>query len=390
MTQSPDERLILGASTGGPVLIISGGFSPRRAGFRWLGSCLEDVGMHLGIRMSESGTVTTGVARELVTVLSKNVPAVEGIGARAGLSHQDLQDAAGMVSLASFTSMLEAAAYESGNTTLGLELGKEFRISALGPVSHLVRTARTLGDGLEKFIRFFGSVQTGTQTGLTVANGTARLTYSIADPAIRWRVQDAGLTLAVEYSMLSSLLGPSWMATGVDFEHLVADDLAFYRQHFSCPLRFGRRENALMFPARFLDVSLRDADENLHVRLEAELAQSIRSQATAFDLVQIIEAWVASSLCRSVVTDIEVAASDFGMSTRSFQRKLAAHDVSYFDIRNRVRAHIAKCMLTETRVPITSIALQLGYSETSAFSRGFKIMVGETPAEFRRRETLAA
>jgi hypothetical protein len=196
--------------------------------------------------------------------------------------------------------MLEAAAYESGNTTLGLELGKEFRVSALGPVSHIVRTAKTLGDGLEKFIRFFGSIQTGTQTSLTAANGTARLTYSISDPAIRCRVQDAGLTLAIEYSMLSGLLGSAWMATGVDFEHAVGDDLAFYRQLFSCPLRFERRENALMFPARFLDISLRDADEHLHTRIEAELDQTLRSRATTLDIVQSIEAWVASSLCRSV------------------------------------------------------------------------------------------
>jgi len=330
------------------------------------------------------------VARELLAVLSVNVPTVQGIGARAGLSRQALQDETGVVSLASFASMLEAAAYESGNSTLGLELGKAFRVSALGPLSDIVRTAKTLGDGLEKFTRFFGSVQTGTRTSLTVANGTARLTYAISDPAIRCRVQDAGLTLAIEYSMLSSVLGSAWTATGVDFEHAVGDDLAFYRQHFSCPLRFEQGENALMFPARFLDFSLRDADEDLHTRIEAELDQTLRSKAMTLGLVQSIEAWVASSLCRSKVTDIEVAASDFGMSTRSFQRKLAERDVSYFDIRNRVRAQIAKCMLAETRVPITSIALQLGYSETSAFSRGFKIHVGETPVEFRRRESLAA
>jgi len=107
------------------------------------------------------------------------------------------------------------------------------------------------------------------------------------------------------------------------------------------------------------------------------------------DLVRGIEAWIAGSLCRSAATDIEVAAGDFGMSTRSFQRKLADHGVNYLYIRNRVRSHIAKCMLAETSIPVTSIALQLGYSETSAFSRGFKIQVGETPAEFRKREKLA-
>lgn len=108
-------------------------------------------------------------------------------------------------------------------------------------------------------------------------------------------------------------------------------------------------------------------------------------RATLLDLVRGVEAWIAASLCRSVPTDIEVAAGDFGMSTRSFQRKLADHGVNYLDVRNRVRADIARCMLLETRTPVTSIALQLGYSETSAFSRGFKSQVGETPAEFRKR-----
>jgi AraC-like DNA-binding protein len=108
------------------------------------------------------------------------------------------------------------------------------------------------------------------------------------------------------------------------------------------------------------------------------------------DLVRGIEAWIAASLCRSAATDIEVVAGDFGMSIRSFQRKLADHGIHYLDIRNRVRSHIAKCMLVETSIPVTSIALQLGYSETSAFSRGFKIQVGETPAEFRKRGKLTA
>jgi AraC-like DNA-binding protein len=340
--------------------------------------------------MLEAGTLTTTAAQELLALLQKSVPAISGINARVGVTRQALMDPQGTIPLASFTAMLEVASYESGNTTLGIEIGKEFQVTALGPVSHVIRTARTLGDGLEKFIRFFGSFQTGTRTTLSVANDTARLTYSITDPSTKFRTQDAGLTLAVEYAMLSRLLGPSWAATGIDFEHDVADDLAFYRQHFSCPLRFGRSENALMFPARLLNFSLRDADEHIHTALEADLVRRMTSQTARDNFVQNIEAWIASSLCRSIASDIDVVAADFGMSRRSFQRKLAEHGMSYFNIRNRVRSHIAKCMLVETAVPITSIALQLGYSETSAFSRGFKIHMGESPIECRRRGGLAA
>jgi AraC-like DNA-binding protein len=340
--------------------------------------------------MSASGTITAGAVQELLSALVKRRPESAGINTRVGIPRAILDDPTEMLPLAAFTSMLEAAAYESGNRTLGLELGKEFEISALGPITHLMQTAQTVGDALQSFNRFFESIQTTTRSVLSVSDGTARLVYSIEDPAIRFREQDAGFTLAIEYSMLASFLGPAWQASGVEFEHSAGNDLPFYQQHFACPLRFDRRENALQFPARFLDVSLKEADCNLHARLEADLAASIRQRTVRLDLVRGIEAWIAASLCRSVATDIEVVAGDFGMSTRSFQRKLADHGVNYLDIRNRVRSHIAKCMLAETSIPVTSIALQLGYSETSAFSRGFKIQVGETPAEFRKREKSTA
>jgi AraC-like DNA-binding protein len=333
--------------------------------------------------------IAAGAAQELLGALAKR-PVAQGISARAGLSRAVLQDESRMIPLASFTSILEAAAYESGNSTLGLELGKEFKLSALGPVTQLMRTAQTVGSGLEKFIRYFESVQTSTRSALLVSNSTARLTYAIADPAVRFRAQDAGFTMAIEYSMLAGLLGPTWKASGAEFEHTAGDDLAFYQQHFDCPLRFGRRENALLFPARFLSISLREADEHLHAKLEADMANAMRQRTMQIDLVESIKAWVAASLCRSAGTDIGVIASDFGMSTRSFQRKLADYGVSYLDIRNRVRSHIAKCMLAETSVPVTSIALQLGYSETSAFSRGFKMQIGQTPADFRKQERLSA
>jgi AraC-like DNA-binding protein len=248
-----------------------------------------------------------------------------------------------------------------------------------------VATAPTLGAGLEMFTRHFGSIQTNTVCALYVGNGTARLAYSIMDPAVRFRAQDAAFTLAVQYSLLSSLLGTAWRAVGVDFEHLPGSDLPLYQRHFSCPLRFGRSENALLFPATLLDAPMRDVDENLHRRLAADLADAARRGSGRLGLIESVEAWITASLSRTAPTDIEIAAADFGMSARTFQRALAHHQVNYLEIRNTVRSHIAKCLLSETALPVTTIALQLGYSETSAFSRGFKLQVGETPIDFRRR-----
>lgn len=340
--------------------------------------------------MSGSGTITAGAAQELVAVLAKRRPSSCSMNARAGIPSSELNDPDGTLPLVAFTSMLEAAACEFGNSTLGLELGKDFKLSAMGPVSRLMQTTQTVGEALENFSRYFASVQTDTRSTLSVSNGEARLSYAISDHAIRFRVQDADFTLAFEHSMLANFLGPIWQASCIEFEHAAGDDLPFYQQQFNCALRFGKRENAIIFPSRFLTRSLRGADETLHARLESDLAASLEQRTQTIDFIASIEAWVAGSLCRSDVTDIERIAADYGMSTRSFQRKLATHDVSYLDIRNRVRSRVARCMLAETGLPVTSVAAHLGYSETSAFSRGFKAQTGESPQAYRRRERLAA
>jgi len=340
--------------------------------------------------MFQSGTLLSSVVQETVSTLEREMPWVQGAGARAGLSRPALRRVGASVPLASFTSMLESAAHDSGNPMLGVELGRKSSWSALGPVSELVRTAPTLGDGLRQFVRCFGSLQTRTKAELSVANGIARLSYAIADPTVRCRTQDAGFTLAIVQSMLSGLVGHAWTASGVDFEHAAAAEPGRYRRHFPCPARFGQRENALMFPAGLLNAALRDADPKRHAAVAAGLFDAMHHQTKVLDLTQSVEAWIASALCRADDTDIDCVARDFGFSTRSFQRRLAACGANYFDMRNRVRASIAQGMLTETDLTITSIALQLGYSETSAFSRSFKVQVGETPSEYRKKHELLA
>ncbi|MGF2049546.1 hypothetical protein ACQUET_12720, partial [Lactococcus lactis] len=94
-------------------------------------------------------------------------------------------------------------------------------------------------------------------------------------------------------------------------------------------------------PAEYLTIPIAGADPPLNARIEAELSEVIRTNDGRLDIVAGIEAWMTASLSRSTSIDIEYAASDFGMSLRSFQRKLAEYGVSYLDIRNKVRCRIA-------------------------------------------------
>ncbi|MFG1461973.1 AraC family transcriptional regulator ligand-binding domain-containing protein [Xanthobacter sp. DSM 24535] len=335
--------------------------------------------------MYPSSLITTSATQALVSTIAGKGTDTGEVIAKLGMAQENFCGSSSFLPLATFTSILESAAEVRGDATFGVELGKAFRHEGLGPIALLFLTSRTVGDALEKFTRCFPSVQSNTKHALTISNGIARLAYLIADPAVRFRVQDANFTLAIEYSMLARLLGPGRRMACVELEHLPGEDLEVYRDHFACPVKFGGRENAICFPAEYLDIPIASADLPLNARIETELCEVIRTNDGRLDLVCGIEAWMTACLAHSTSIDIEYAASDFGMSLRSFQRKLAEHGVSYMDLRNKVRFRIAKCILAETSISITSLALYLGYSETSAFSRSFRQHVGMTAATFRAR-----
>lgn len=343
--------------------------------------------------MQASATIATTTTEALLATFSRRGEDPAGVVAKAGLARQTLVDErAPMMPLATFTTILEAAAAEKGCETVGLDLGEAFPMEGLGAIASLLTTAPTVGDALAKFTRCFPSLQSDTRSELSVEDGVARLAYSIVDPTVRFRVQDANFTMAMEYSILVTLLGPGWRMAGVDFEHRPGEDADLYRAHFACPIRFGQRENAISFPASYLDAPIRSADAAANEAIERELAEAMAIAAARLDLVAGLEAWMTACLAHAASIDIACAASDFGMSLRSFQRKLAERGVCYAEVRNRVRLQIARCMLAETAIPITAIALHLGYSETSAFSRGFRQQAGVSPWTYRasRRTRLDA
>ncbi|WP_156493278.1 helix-turn-helix transcriptional regulator, partial [Oleiphilus sp. HI0125] len=72
-----------------------------------------------------------------------------------------------------------------------------------------------------------------------------------------------------------------------------------------------------------------------------------------------------------------------GMSEPTLRRKLSAEGSSIQSIKNDVRFKLAKQQLKATNFSIADIALQLGFSESRAFSRAFKQWSGLNPQDYR-------
>jgi len=91
------------------------------------------------------------------------------------------------------------------------------------------------------------------------------------------------------------------------------------------------------------------------------------------------------SLLADGATPIDRVAATLGTSRRSLQRGLATHGVSYTDLLTAVRLRRAADWLSHTDRPVVEIALDLGYSDPSNFTRAFRRETGVSPRTFRHQ-----
>ncbi len=79
-----------------------------------------------------------------------------------------------------------------------------------------------------------------------------------------------------------------------------------------------------------------------------------------------------------------------GLPQRTFGRRFrSATGYSPIDYVQRVRIEEAKQLLERGIGTVESVALQVGYHDAVSFRRLFKRMVNETPAEYRRRQSVS-
>lgn len=85
-----------------------------------------------------------------------------------------------------------------------------------------------------------------------------------------------------------------------------------------------------------------------------------------------------------VAPPVQEAAGRLGTSTRTLQRELRAHGLSYSQVLQRARCDAAARQLLHTPLSLAEIGFVCGFSDQAHFSRSFRRSVALTPAAFRR------
>lgn len=310
-----------------------------------------------------------------------------------GVDPDDALSAAGIVQardcerdsvpLAQFARVAEFVGSHATVASASWLIGEQFDLEKLGEVGQAVTQARTLGVALRRLSDNFELLQDTSRLSLDITADTATLSYRILDPSIWPRHQDALFSLGI-IAKIVKLAVPDAMSRA---------ELGFECQQRETGLRMAQSQlafeceaNSIRIPVAMLDAAMPGiVPEGCTIlrQLSDSIAARRRARTARERLAEIIFARLSDGDINQ-----DDLASEIGMSSRTMRRRLAEEATSFQQLLDECRMRQAVLEFqARPDASITDIALRLGYSEHSTFTRAFSRWAGTPPQRFRSELT---
>lgn len=302
----------------------------------------------------------------------------------AGFDGSLLDDPRAPLDLGDYCALMERAARETRNDNFGLDFGQQFQPEQLGLIGALALAAPTVGAAVEQLARYFPYHQQATETRLVSTRDRLQLQYRITDGSILDRRQDAELTLGMFTNVLRRAFGAHWAPEAIYFEHPSPAHSRAHCERFGSPVHFGQRVNAIVLRPAGLALPMPQADLTAMARARDELVGLSGGWGgpARLPLHERVRGEIRSMLCEGE-PGIGQVADSLGMARWTLQRRLAAAGYTFAGLVADIRRVLALRYLAEQHLSVGDVAMLLGYSEISAFTRAFTRWFGVPPTATR-------
>lgn len=302
---------------------------------------------------------------------------------KAGISKAALLDPDIMIPAKSVMRLLEDAAQAAGLEDLGLRMAETRQMENLGPLAIALREEPTLHKALHSLAHHLGMYNGSMRLRIEETDGVAVLRQEVTDGAPGSLRQTAELVACVIYRILKQLLGAGWQPRSICFAHGAPASLATHRRLFGSVVCFNQDFDGIVLAGADLDTAIPSYDPLLasHARefLHTKLAQS---DATMPDKVKkLVFALLPTGECVA-----KRVAEQLGVDRKTMYRHLAYHHQTYSDIVDTVRVDLVHRYVGNRTRALSDVALLLGFSSLSAFSRWFTGRFGCSVSAWRRAQ----
>ena len=327
-------------------------------------------------------TATGGITRLACARLREHGKDVTTILARVGLATEAVDDPAARLDARAQIEFLDLAGKALGDESFGFHLARGFDLRALGLVYYVMASSEKLFEALRNAERYSRLVNDGVRLQCNLAEGaTVTLEYVGFD-----RQRDRHHTefwLVTLVRICREVTDSRFAPRRLRVRHMRSQPLSEYESFFGTDVEFGSNidEIALSPSVASLPVARRDSYLNSLLRRYAEEALASRTAERA-SMRSEVERVLSELLPHGTASPVEVARR-LGTSSRTLSRRLREEGTTFAEIKDQLRAALARRYLEDRELPVSEVAWLLGYREVSSFTHAFRRWTAMTPREFR-------
>lgn len=266
--------------------------------------------------------------------------------------------------------------------SIGFAVGKQLAISSHGSLGFALSSCRDLSECFQLISRyeqtraeFFDLHLAESQSGQLVLSVVQRHEWgTVALPLYE-------TLLVCIQEILQYMIGAATGECRVRLPYsapLWAED---YHTLGFAQLDFEAADFSLALDERLLSMPSISFDAKTLERAKQQCERELRQLKNRQSLAQAVRDYLDET--GNYATNIDEIARHFSISTSTLIRRLKQENTSHKAIIESLRKQLAIDLLEDNARSIESIALQLGYSDVSNFSRSFKRWFGCAPGSYR-------
>jgi AraC-like DNA-binding protein len=340
------------------------------------------TGNILPVGRAEPGTVAICfVAAALESVRARHMD-TDRLLTQVGLSPGLLQVPQARVSAKHYGQLWRLVALTLDDEFFGQD-SRRMKSGSFAMLVHAVLGCKNLGAALDRSLRFYGLILDDISGALSREGQEATI-------SLRERAAGAPPRIFGHEVLLMLLHGDSCWLVGrripilrAEFGYPEPAHSAEYRLMYCTDLTYDKPNTTIVFAADYLSLPivqnersvkdfLRTAPESILVKYKNGSSLSARIRRRLRQLLP------------GEVPDFDQLAAELNMTTATLRRRLHEEGASYQGIKDQLRRDLAISYLSHSDRNVMDIALELGFSERSAFHRAFRKWTGASPGEFRR------
>ncbi len=291
---------------------------------------------------------------------------VSGIGARVGDTD--------------FRQVVTNAFELTGDPALGLKLGQRLNLSAHAVLGQAFMTCRDLREVLELLMKYHHLLASELHLEFEELGDECALSVITAPDEMEVHFSYE-LVYAAFVNTVRGMLSDPTLQTHMEFPYPAPDHVQLYYEVLGEDLQFDAVQGRIVFESEWLDWELPSSNAVLRHLYESECARLLADlegeKSVAEQTLKLLRK------LEGQYPQMPQIATMLNLSPRTYRRRLDEEGQSFQRLLDRVRSEHATRYLQNTRLPLSTIAYMVGFSDASNFRRAYLRWTGISPREVR-------